>query len=76
MATTPATATAAADLNRVLVVDDEPNIVDVVSMALRFQGFTGGSVVAANALDGGARFTVRLPASVATASPDEQPAHA
>jgi two-component system, OmpR family, response regulator len=27
-------------LNRVLVVDDEPNIVDVVSMALRFQGFS------------------------------------
>jgi two-component system, OmpR family, response regulator len=26
--------------HRVLVVDDEPNIVDVVSMALRFQGFT------------------------------------
>jgi two-component system OmpR family response regulator len=25
---------------RVLVVDDEPNIVDVVSMALRYQGFT------------------------------------
>jgi two-component system, OmpR family, response regulator len=25
---------------RVLVVDDEPNIVDIVSMALRFQGFT------------------------------------
>jgi two-component system OmpR family response regulator len=25
---------------RVLVVDDEPNIVEVVSMALRFQGFT------------------------------------
>ena len=24
---------------RILVVDDEPNIVDVVSMALRFQGF-------------------------------------
>jgi hypothetical protein len=24
--------------HRVLVVDDEPNIVDVVSMALRFQG--------------------------------------
>ena len=37
MATTTA---AAADLNRVLVVDDEPNIVDVLSMALRFQGFT------------------------------------
>jgi two-component system, OmpR family, response regulator len=27
------------DQHRVLVVDDEPNIVDVVSMALRFQGF-------------------------------------
>jgi len=26
--------------NRVLVVDDEPNIVEVVSMALRYQGFT------------------------------------
>ncbi len=26
--------------NRVLVVDDEPNIVDVISMALRFQSFT------------------------------------
>ena len=37
MATTTAAAT---DLNRVLVVDDEPNIVDVLSMALRFQGFT------------------------------------
>ena len=24
---------------RVLVVDDEPNIVDVISMALRFEGF-------------------------------------
>jgi two-component system, OmpR family, response regulator len=29
----------ASDQNRVLVVDDEPNIVDVISMALRFQGF-------------------------------------
>jgi two-component system OmpR family response regulator len=28
-----------ADPNRVLVVDDEPNIVDVITMALRFQGF-------------------------------------
>ena len=28
-----------APAQRVLVVDDEPNIVDVVSMALRFQGF-------------------------------------
>ena len=27
------------DTHRILVVDDEPNIVDVVSMALRFQGF-------------------------------------
>src|SRR5436305_6232133 len=25
---------------RILVVDDEPNVVDVISMALRFQGFT------------------------------------
>jgi two-component system OmpR family response regulator len=29
-----------AEGHRVLVVDDEPNIVDVISMALRFQGFT------------------------------------
>jgi two-component system OmpR family response regulator len=29
----------AAEQHRILVVDDEPNIVDVVSMALRFQGF-------------------------------------
>jgi len=27
------------DAHRVLVVDDEPNVVDVVAMALRFQGF-------------------------------------
>src|SRR3954464_9687145 len=39
--------------HRVLVVDDEPNIVDVVSMALRFQGFevesagTGADALAA-----------------------------
>jgi two-component system, OmpR family, response regulator len=39
--------------HRVLVVDDEPNIVDVISMALRFQGFevesagTGGDAIAA-----------------------------
>jgi two-component system OmpR family response regulator len=39
--------------NRVLVVDDEPNIVDVVSMALRFHGYTvetagtGGDALAA-----------------------------
>ncbi len=29
----------ATDGNRVLVVDDEPNIVEVISMALRYQGF-------------------------------------
>jgi two-component system, OmpR family, response regulator len=39
--------------HRILVVDDEPNIVDVVSMALRFQGFgvesagTGAEAIAA-----------------------------
>jgi two-component system OmpR family response regulator len=39
--------------HRILVVDDEPNIADVVSMALRFQGYavesaaTGGEAVAA-----------------------------
>src|SRR6201989_429935 len=32
-------ATGAQPKHRVLVVDDEPNIVDVVAMALRFQGF-------------------------------------
>jgi len=38
---------------RILVVDDEPNIVDVISMALRFQGFevaaavTGAEAIAA-----------------------------
>jgi two-component system OmpR family response regulator len=31
---------AAEPVRRILVVDDEPNIVDVVSMALRYQGFT------------------------------------
>jgi two-component system OmpR family response regulator len=41
------------ETHRILVVDDEPNIVDVVSMALRFQGFTvetagtGGEALAA-----------------------------
>src|SRR3954449_7853174 len=34
------TATATPESHRVLVVDDEPNIADVISMALRFQGFT------------------------------------
>jgi two-component system OmpR family response regulator len=42
-----------ASTHRVLVVDDEPNIVDVISMALRFQGFevesagTGADALAA-----------------------------
>ncbi|HEX3873167.1 MAG TPA: response regulator transcription factor [Solirubrobacteraceae bacterium] len=42
-----------ADPIRILVVDDEPNIVDVISMALRFQGFavaaagTGAEALAA-----------------------------
>jgi two-component system OmpR family response regulator len=31
--------TAATESHRVLVVDDEPNITDVIAMALRFQGF-------------------------------------
>src|SRR5881397_1584660 len=41
------------ETHRVLVVDDEPNIVDVISMALRFQGFgvesagTGAEAIAA-----------------------------
>jgi two-component system, OmpR family, response regulator len=41
------------EAHRILVVDDEPNIADVVSMALRFQGYgvetagTGSSAVAA-----------------------------
>jgi len=42
-----------AESHRILVVDDEPNIVDVVSMALRYQGFeiesagTGADALAA-----------------------------
>jgi two-component system OmpR family response regulator len=41
------------DRRRVLVVDDEPNIVDVIGMALRFQGFNVAS--AANGRDAIAR---------------------
>src|ERR1700712_5704762 len=37
-------ATTTTESHRVLVVDDEPNIADVISMALRFQGFTVESV--------------------------------
>jgi two-component system OmpR family response regulator len=50
-----------APAHRVLVVDDEPNIVDVITMALRFQGFevesadTGGG-----ALEAVARFRPHL----------------
>src|SRR3954453_2270773 len=43
-----ATETATQEI-RVLVVDDEPNIVDVISMALRYQGFSVES--AANGRD-------------------------
>jgi two-component system OmpR family response regulator len=45
--------TETADKHRVLVVDDEPNIADVITMALRFQGFevetagTGGAALSA-----------------------------
>jgi two-component system OmpR family response regulator len=45
--------TASEEAVRVLVVDDEPNIVDVISMALRFEGFavesagTGADAIAA-----------------------------
>jgi two-component system OmpR family response regulator len=45
--------TAPTDAHRVLVVDDEPNIADVIAMALRFQGFavetagTGAEALAA-----------------------------
>src|SRR6476620_1864375 len=35
----PSPMTDASAAHRVLVVDDEPNLVEVVSMALRFQGF-------------------------------------
>jgi two-component system OmpR family response regulator len=49
------------DPHRVLVVDDEPNIADVISMALRFQGFeveTAGT--GAEALAGVDRFRPHL----------------
>ena len=53
--------TAAAEAHRVLVVDDEPNIADVVAMALRYQGFavqTAGT--GAEALAGVADFRPHL----------------
>ncbi len=50
-----------AELVRVLVVDDEPNIVDVISMALRFQGFAVESAASgAEALAGVASFRPHL----------------
>jgi two-component system, OmpR family, response regulator len=49
------------DAHRVLVVDDEPNIVDVVSMALRFQGFAVESAgTGAEALSAVAEFRPHL----------------
>ena len=50
----------AADPVRVLVVDDEPNIVDVISMALRFEGFAVES--AANGADAIAAVAASKPA--------------
>ena len=49
--------------HRVLVVDDEPNIVDVVTMALRFQGFAVES-----AGNGGAGARPPSPPSTRTSS--------
>jgi len=52
-ADTAAVSNGSQEQHRVLVVDDEPNIVDVISMALRFQGFgvdsagTGAEAIAA-----------------------------
>jgi two-component system OmpR family response regulator len=49
------------EAHRVLVVDDEPNIVDVVSMALRFQGFAVESAgTGADALNAVADFHPHL----------------
>jgi two-component system OmpR family response regulator len=51
--TPPMNSNGNSESHRVLVVDDEPNIVDVISMALRFQGFevesagTGADALAA-----------------------------
>ena len=46
---------------RVLVVDDEPNIADVISMALRFQGFEVETAADGQAaLDAAARFAPAL----------------
>ena len=47
--------TTASPSHRVLVVDDEPNIVDVISMALRFNGCTISSAGTAPALSPASR---------------------
>jgi two-component system OmpR family response regulator len=52
----------AAEKLSVLVVDDEPNIVDVISMALRFEGFEVES--AANGADAIAAVAARKPAVI------------
>ncbi len=52
---------AAADSNRILVVDDEPSIVEVISMALRFQGFEVATAArGADAIAAVARFKPHL----------------
>jgi two-component system OmpR family response regulator len=54
-------AAASATPYRILVVDDEPNIVDVLSMALRFQGFEVASAASgADALAAVDRFKPQL----------------
>ncbi len=54
-------ATDTAAHSRVLVVDDEPNIVDIVSMALRFQGFeVASATTGAEALAAVAEFRPHL----------------
>jgi two-component system OmpR family response regulator len=50
-----------AESNRILVVDDEANIVDVITMALRFQGFqTESAHTGADALSAVANFKPHL----------------
>jgi two-component system OmpR family response regulator len=51
----------AASAQRVLVVDDEPNLVEVITMALRFQGFTvAGAATGREALAAVAEFKPHL----------------
>jgi CheY-like chemotaxis protein len=54
---------------RVLVVDDEPNIVDVITMALRFQGFeVASAATGAEALARATPLTTRSAASRSAAT--------